>query len=169
MELGHAVDGMVAGIAHEIRNPLGIIRSTAELLLKRSKDTDGVNAKLLSAIFDESKRLSKTVGDFLDYARPKAPKQEKVDLAVVLDQALMFLETKCEEQGVAIIRDYAPGLVVLGDKDLLYRAVYNILSNALESMYAGIIVVGVLGFALNAGFVTLRRRVLCWMPEGERR
>ncbi|MHC1712981.1 MAG: sensor histidine kinase [Solidesulfovibrio sp.] len=125
---------MVAGIAHEIRNPLGIIRSTAELLLKRSKESDGVNAKLLSAIFDESKRLSKTVGDFLDYARPKAPKQEDVDLAVMLDQALTFLEAKCEEQGIAVTRDYAPGLVVRGDKDLLYRAIYNILSNALESL-----------------------------------
>jgi signal transduction histidine kinase len=127
---------MVAGIAHEIRNPLGIIRSTAELLLKRSKEkeADGVNAKLLSAIFDESKRLSKTVGDFLDYARPKAPKQEDVDLAVMLDQALTFLEAKCEEQGVAVTRDYAPGLIVRGDKDLLYRAIYNILSNALESL-----------------------------------
>ena len=125
---------MVAGIAHEIRNPLGIIRSTAELLLKRNKDSDGVNAKLLSAIFDESKRLSKTVGDFLDYARPKSPRQENVDLALILDQALTFLESKCEEQGVAVTRDYAPGLAVRGDKDLLYRAVYNILSNALESL-----------------------------------
>jgi len=125
---------MVAGIAHEIRNPLGIIRSTAELLLKRNKDSDGVNAKLLSAIFDESKRLSKTVGDFLDYARPKSPRQDPVDLATVLDQALTFLEPKCEEQGVAVTRDYAPGLVVRGDKDLLYRAVYNVLSNALESL-----------------------------------
>jgi signal transduction histidine kinase len=125
---------MVAGIAHEIRNPLGIIRSTAELLLKRSKEPDGVNARLLSAIFDESKRLSKTVGDFLDYARPKAPKQETVDLAVTLDQALTFLEAKCEELGVAVGRDYAPGLLVRGDKDLLYRAVYNVLSNALDSL-----------------------------------
>lgn len=125
---------MVAGIAHEIRNPLGIIRSTAELLLKRNKETDGVNAKLLSAIFDESKRLSKTVGDFLDYARPKAPRQETVDLAVTLDQALTFLEAKCEELGVAVTRDYQPGLSVRGDKDLLYRAVYNILSNALDSL-----------------------------------
>ena len=125
---------MVAGIAHEIRNPLGIIRSTAELLLKRNKDTDGVNARLLSAIFDESKRLSKTVGDFLDYARPKAPRQDLVDLAQILDQALTFLDGKCEEQGVAVTRDYAQGLLVRGDKDLLYRAVYNVLSNALESL-----------------------------------
>ncbi|WP_428563221.1 MAG: sensor histidine kinase [Solidesulfovibrio sp. DCME] len=125
---------MVAGIAHEIRNPLGIIRSTAELLLKRNKDTDGVNARLLGAIFDESKRLSKVVGDFLDYARPKAPRQDEVDLSLVCDQALTFLEQKCEDQGVAITRGYGPGLAVRGDKDLLYRAVYNIVSNALDAL-----------------------------------
>nr|WP_211922546.1 ATP-binding protein [Solidesulfovibrio aerotolerans] len=125
---------MVAGIAHEIRNPLGIIRSTAELLLKRGKDADPVNIRLLSAIFDESKRLSKTVGDFLDYARPKAPRQDEVDLAVIYDQALTFLEAKCEELGVVVVRDYTPGLCVRGDKDLLYRAIYNVLSNAMESL-----------------------------------
>jgi len=125
---------MVAGIAHEIRNPLGIIRSTAELLLKRAKDTDPANARLLSAIFDESKRLSKTVGDFLDYARPKNPRQDEVDLALICDQALTFLEAKCEELGIVVSRDYAPGLTVRGDKDLLYRAVYNVLSNALDAM-----------------------------------
>jgi signal transduction histidine kinase len=125
---------MVAGIAHEIRNPLGIIRSTAELLLKRAKDADPANARLLSAIFDESKRLSKTVGDFLDYARPKTPRQDEVDLALTCDQALTFLEAKCEELGVAVSRDYGPGLAVRGDKDLLYRAVYNVLSNALDAM-----------------------------------
>ncbi|MEA4855129.1 sensor histidine kinase [Solidesulfovibrio sp.] len=125
---------MVAGIAHEIRNPLGIIRSTAELLLKRNKETDGANAKLLAAIFDESKRLSKVVGDFLDYARPKAPRQDTVDLAVICDQALTFLEQKCEDLGVAVSRDYAQGLLVRGDKDLLYRAVYNIVSNALDAL-----------------------------------
>ena len=125
---------MVAGIAHEIRNPLGIIRSTAELLLKRGKDADPVNVRLLSAIFDESKRLSKTVGDFLDYARPKAPRQDEVDLAVIYDQALTFLEARCEELGMVVTRDYAPGLVVRGDKDLLYRAIYNVLSNAMESL-----------------------------------
>lgn len=65
---------MVASIAHEIRNPLGIIRSSAELLLKRQKAEGGTNVKMLEAIFHESKRLSQTVNDFLDYARPRQPR-----------------------------------------------------------------------------------------------
>lgn len=125
---------MVAGIAHEIRNPLGIIRSSAELLVTRLKDKDPLTAKILTAIHEEAVRLSKTVGDFLDYARPKALKLEPVDLGQVLDQALAFLDQKCREQGVEVVRDYGPGVMVQADKDLLYRGVYNILVNALEAM-----------------------------------
>lgn len=127
---------MVSGIAHEIRNPLGIIRSSSELLLKKAEaeQPGGSNARLLQAIFDESKRLSRVVNDFLDYARPKAPKFEPVDMAQVLDQVAVFLEPKCQQQRVAMVRDYAPGAMVLGDRDLLYRAVYNLVANALEAM-----------------------------------
>jgi signal transduction histidine kinase len=125
---------MVAGIAHEIRNPLGIIRSSSELLVSRLKDKDPLTSKILTAIHEESVRLSKTVGDFLDYARPKTLKLEPVDLGGLLDQALGFLDQKCQAQGVEVVRDYPRGLVVPADKDLLYRALYNILVNALEAM-----------------------------------
>jgi len=125
---------VVSGIAHEIRNPLGIIRSSAELLLKKALTAKDPNSRLLQAIFDESKRLSKTVGDFLDYARPRAPKQDLVDLAPVLDHVLTFLDPKCVELGVTVKKDYAEGLTVRGDKDLIYRAFYNIVSNGLDAM-----------------------------------
>jgi len=125
---------MVAGIAHEIRNPLGIIRSSAELLVSRTKDKDPLTSKILTAIHEEAVRLSKTVGDFLDYARPKALKLEPVDLGLLVNQALSFLEQKCRDQGVEMVREVAPGVVVQADKDLLYRAIYNILVNALEAM-----------------------------------
>ncbi len=125
---------MVASIAHEIRNPLGIIRSSAELLLSRASGQDALTSKILQAIFDEAKRLSQTVGDFLDYARPQQPKQDRVDLANVLDQALGFLEGEFKKSGVVIVRRFAPGLLVLGDKDLLYRAFYNIIINGVQAL-----------------------------------
>jgi len=74
------------------------------------------------------------VSEFLDYARPKTLKVEPADLGMVIDQALAFLEQKCREQGVEVVRQYGPGIIVQADKDLLYRAVYNILVNALEAM-----------------------------------
>lgn len=127
---------MVAGIAHEIRNPLGIIRSSSELLLGkfRRDDPKGANTRILQAIFDESKRLSRTVNDFLDYARPKPPRLEEVDVAQILDQVATFMESKLQQQGVELVRDYAPGSLVQGDRDLLYRAFYNLVANALAAM-----------------------------------
>lgn len=124
---------VVASIAHEIRNPLGIIRSSAELLLRRPGETDAANKRILEAVYDESCRLSQTVNDFLDYARPRSPRHDRVDLNQVLNQALGFLESECSRQGVAVVR-HTSSLFVLGDKDLLYRAVYNVLSNALQAI-----------------------------------
>ena len=128
---------MVAGVAHEIRNPLGIICSSAELVLKKARKEESSYVRILEALFAESKRLSRTVSDFLDYARPKKPRQDRVDIAQVLDQAVVFLETESAKRGIAVEQDYTHGLEVLGDKDLLYRALYNIISNALQAMDAG--------------------------------
>jgi len=125
---------MVASVAHEIRNPLGIIRSSAELLLKRAGDGQDMNSRILRAIFDEAKRLSQTVTDFLDYARPKQPKQDPVDLGKVLDQVTGFLESECSKHQATLERGYAHELMITGDKDLLYRAFYNIVTNALQAM-----------------------------------
>lgn len=125
---------VVASIAHEIRNPLGIIRSSAELLLKRPSSSDPVTARILQAIYDEAKRLSQTVNDFLDYARPRQPRQDPVETDAVLDRVLGFLEGELARREVAVAREAEPGITVYGDADLLYRAFYNIMVNALQAM-----------------------------------
>lgn len=128
---------VVAGIAHEIRNPLGIIRSSSELLLRRAAGSDPVNSKILQAIFDESKRLSQTVSDFLDYAKPRPPQRAPVDMGRVVDDVLAFLEGEFGRQDITVEKDFpenGEALVVAGDKDLFYRAAYNILVNSAQAM-----------------------------------
>lgn len=125
---------VVASIAHEIRNPLGIIRSSAELLQRRTDKADAGTRRILQAIYDEAVRLSQTVNDFLDYARPRQPRQDLVDLNLVLDQALAFLEGDWKRRQVALERQCDSQLFVHGDKDLLYRAFYNILVNGQQAM-----------------------------------
>lgn len=125
---------VVASIAHEIRNPLGIIRSSAELLQKRANKTDTGASRILSAIYDESVRLSQTVNDFLDYARPRQPKNDLVDLRLVIERVCAFLEGEFNRREAAVKNDVPAELFVLGDKDLLYRAFYNILINGLQAM-----------------------------------
>lgn len=125
---------VVASIAHEIRNPLGIIRSSAELLQRRAGTADPATTRILGAIYDESVRLSRTVNDFLDYARPRQPRRDEVDVRQVIEQALLFLEGEFGRHDVRIERDLPEALPCLGDKDLLYRAFYNILANALQAL-----------------------------------
>ncbi len=125
---------VIASIAHEIRNPLGIIRSSAEFLQVRTDKTDISTKRILGAIYDESCRLSKTVNDFLDYARPRQPGKDHIDLHLVVGQALAFLEGEFKRVQVSIKQDLDDGLFVVGDKDLLYRAIYNILVNAQQAI-----------------------------------
>lgn len=125
---------VVASIAHEIRNPLGIIRSSAELLLKKTDSADTSTSRILRAIYDEARRLSQTVNDFLDYARPRQPRPEIVDVNLMLDQAMAFLEGEMSRHQVAVERDTPEHLYVSGDKDLLYRALYNVFINGQQAM-----------------------------------
>ena len=127
---------VVASIAHEIRNPLGIISSSAELLIKRAGDSAPGTARILQAIYDEAKRLTRTVGDFLDYARPRQPRQDVVDVNEVVAQALAFLAPDLNEREIGVVRsgELDAPLRVTGDKDLLYRAFYNIMGNAVQAM-----------------------------------
>ncbi|CAK7069141.1 MAG: Adaptive-response sensory-kinase SasA [Desulfovibrio sp.] len=132
---------VVAGIAHEIRNPLGIIQSSAELLLSRPvAKEDPVTGKILGAIFDEARRLSQTVSDFLDYARPRQPQQNVVDVVKTVQDVLTFLEPEVTAKGITVSTSFPPpragedGIYTLGDKDLLYRAFYNILMNGIQAM-----------------------------------
>jgi signal transduction histidine kinase len=124
---------VIASIAHEIRNPLGIISSSAEFLINRTAE-DTSSHQILQAMFDETCRLSKTVNDFLDFARPRDLVYGNVNVKALFDQAIGFMENEISKNGVQIDLEIPPVLQVEGDKDLLYRAVYNVLSNALQAM-----------------------------------
>ncbi len=125
---------VIASIAHEIRNPLGIIRSSAEFLQGRTDKADVSTKRILGAIYDESCRLSQTVNDFLDYARPRQPSKNTLDINIILDQALAFLEGEFGRVQVCVKREIDAEMFIAGDKDLLYRAFYNILVNAQQAM-----------------------------------
>ncbi len=127
---------VISSIAHEIRNPLGIIRSSSEFLLKRQKEknTDVASQRILGAIHDESCRLSQTINDFLDYARPKQISETIVDVKRVFDEIMAFLEGEFARCQVSVEFHLEPELFIVGDKDLLYRAFYNILVNAQQAI-----------------------------------
>ena len=134
---------VVATIAHEVRNPLGIIRSTSELLMQRMfpaaesqqlSKRDAASKNFLSVIYDESCRLSQIVNEFLDYARPRTPQKNLIDLNAILSQALAFLESELTKFGIEFVRQTPDQFFACGDKDLVYRAFYNIIVNAYQAI-----------------------------------
>lgn len=129
---------MVAGVSHEIKNPLGIIRSTAELLAEKSERNE-VDAKLSNVIIEESGRLNDVVTSFLDFARPQVPHLQDCDLNEVIARNVTFLEPELEKKKV-IVRNGNLGdrrRIIEADPGLLHRAFLNIFMNAVQAMEDG--------------------------------
>ena len=128
---------MTAGISHEIRNPLGIILSSAELLKKKLARIDPSIA-IPDIIIEESTRLNNIITDFLNYARPIAPVLMPCSVVEVLEKNLLYLQPQLRE-GSFVIKKYfkdSPSQV-LADPDMLYQAFLNILLNAMQAMPGG--------------------------------
>ena len=83
-----ALGQLSAGLAHEIRNPLGVIKGSAEMLSQKLKDSNPLATELAGYISSETNRLSALVTRFLDFARPLHADLEPRDIAAVVDRAL---------------------------------------------------------------------------------
>ncbi|MFW6146825.1 MAG: two-component system sensor histidine kinase NtrB [Thermodesulfobacteriota bacterium] len=133
-----ALGQMVASVSHEIKNPLGIIRSTAELLSEQSSSNEG-QLKLSHIILEESGRLNDVVTEFLDFARPQKPRFQDCFLENVLQRSLTFLESEINKKGIVVDTSGLNGksFRVEADPEQLYRAFFNIIINALQSLPDG--------------------------------
>ncbi|HET9482000.1 MAG TPA: ATP-binding protein, partial [Candidatus Polarisedimenticolia bacterium] len=125
-----AVGEMAAGLAHELRNPLGAIHGAAQVL---SGDTDPDRAReMLDVIQEESGRLGRVVGEFLDYARPDSPRRESVDLADAARRALRAATAAGLGLAAEVTGDGAAPRVS-ADPDQIQRAFLNLIRNAREA------------------------------------
>lgn len=128
---------MVAGISHEIRNPLGIIMSSSELLKKKMADYDPSNP-IPNIIIEESSRLNNIITDFLNFAKPRTPHLVPCKLEDVIQKNITFLESQIKEQGYTVEKQYDNNLPeITADSDMLYQAFLNILINAMQAMPNG--------------------------------
>ncbi len=132
-----ALGEMVAGVSHEIKNPLGIVRSTAELLGEMPEAND-TQKRLSGVIKEESSRLNNIVTEFLDFARPQVPNLQECYLEEIIEKNLTFLRPELENKGITV-NDNLNGrsLKLRADQELLYRALLNIFMNAIQSMKDG--------------------------------
>ncbi len=124
-----------AGLAHEIRNPLGIIKNAAEGLLGRERSKEE-QAQLLDIIVQETRRLNRLVTDFLDFARPRPPEKVPVSLERLVEEVVFSLEGEARERGISLDEDVEEILLPL-DRHQIRQVLLNLLLNALEATPSG--------------------------------
>jgi two-component system sensor histidine kinase PilS (NtrC family) len=140
-----AVGEMAAYLAHEIRNPLGSISGSAQVLLAEPSQSPE-HERLLDIIRRESKRLSQTLEQFLFQVHPARHSLEPVDLGPVISEAVMLLRNGSDvgANHVVEFRVDAGPHICLADRDRILQVFWNLARNGLEAMPAG----GVLWIAL---------------------
>ena len=139
-----ALGEMAASFVHGIRNPLGIILGSAETL--RKEVPQPVQSEMIQFIGEESERINRMLTSFLEFAKPKPPVFQEVDLKDVLDRTLDWISIPARKQQVEVRREYPPEKVLIPvDPEQIREAVVNLEMNALEAMPEG----GTLRIILN--------------------
>ncbi len=130
-----ALGQMSAGLAHEIRNPLGVIKGSAEMLQQKFGESNPLAGELAGYISSETNRLSALVTRFLDFARPLHAELVPHEITAVLDRALA---RNNEDAVVSVERQYEADLPLVPlDEDLSEQAFVNLIQNAYDAMGSG--------------------------------
>jgi signal transduction histidine kinase len=131
-----ALGQLSAGLAHELRNPLGTIKASAELLQRNVAAENEVAREMAGFIASEVDRTNSLVTRFLQFARPLKLLREKADLGQTLDRAIAQVER--EAKGAAIYKNYEPEIAPFRfDAELMERVFYNLILNAVQASPPG--------------------------------
>ena len=129
-----ALGQLSAGLAHEIRNPLSTIKTSAEMLTQSVPVDNALAREMAGFISSEVDRTNLLVTRFLDFARPLAVRLETTDLSGVIDRAVADVEKHSPPLDVVIYKNYAPEIPpFLLDGQLMERVMYNLLLNAAQA------------------------------------
>lgn len=123
---------LAAGIGHEIRNPLTVIKGFISLMLQ---DTSFLTPKFIKLIESEIDHINQTAGELMMLAKPQQQQITNVDLHDLLDEVILLLDSEAFKRRVTVQTNYTGNsLLSCGDKHQLKKAFFNLLKNAIESM-----------------------------------
>jgi len=123
---------LVAGIAHEIRNPLGGIELYTDLLSKQVKEKK--QQEYCTTISKELKHLQNIVNEFLNYATPKKPLRSICSLKDAVIDTIDMLKTDIEKKSVSIVTEIPDSCRICADESHLHQILINLLRNSIEAL-----------------------------------
>jgi two-component system, NtrC family, sensor histidine kinase HydH len=133
-----ALGQLSAGLAHELRNPLGTIRASAEILQKNLPAGSALAQEMSGFILSETDRTNALVTQFLDFARPLKLRLEPAGVHEIVENAIAQAERECSDRKVTVYKNYAPGLPSIAmDAGWMERVFYNLIVNAMQATSPG--------------------------------
>ena len=130
-----ALGRMAAGIAHEIRNPLGTLRGFAQYF--GSKAEDEASKEYSALMIGEVDRLNESISSLLQFSRPREPEFTIVDVAQLIKKTCKLLEHDFRESNITLLTSGNPSGTIEADADLLLQVMLNLLKNAINASQAG--------------------------------
>ncbi|MBK9215589.1 MAG: PAS domain S-box protein [Chloracidobacterium sp.] len=133
-----AVGRVAAGLAHEIRNPLGAMRGAIQVM-ESTADKGSTQAGLMDIILKESDRLNSIITNFLSYARPAAGEFVEIDVGEALRETVTLLKHSPDvREGHVLLNDVpAKPLMISADQAQLKQIFWNLARNAMQAMPDG--------------------------------
>jgi two-component system sensor histidine kinase HydH len=128
-----AIGRLAAGVAHEVRNPLGVIRASASMV-QESFERGSESHRACDFICEEIDRLNGIIAALLDFARPATPKLCRVSASSVLERALSLETGDLERRGIVVRREFGAAPDFLADPNLVAQVFLGLLTNAAEAV-----------------------------------
>jgi signal transduction histidine kinase len=130
-----ALGQLSAGLAHELRNPMGVIKGSAETLMRKLANSDALSTELAGYISSEVNRVNTLVTRFLDFARPHKLEEQRERIPPLIERGLKAAQDRWPGTKVEVERQIAPDLpAAIVDGDLIERVFTNLALNAYEAM-----------------------------------
>lgn len=147
-----ALGQLTAGLAHELRNPMGTMKTSAELLSRSVEKENEIAREMAGYIREEVDRTNSLITRFLDFARPQSLKTQQDDLAAMLDHVIERFSRE-NRWSVSVYKNYSPDIPpVAFDAELIERVILNLITNAAQASPPG-------------GVITVKTRLAGEMAE----
>ncbi len=128
-----SIGRLTAGVAHEINNPLAVIKGLAELMMDTDIDEDTKND--VSIINEEVDKVARVIDNLLTFAREQAGDKNRVDINAVVTRVIRLMSFGDDHEGIEVLTDLSPLIpAVLGNEMQLRQVFVNIIANAEDSM-----------------------------------